>query len=290
MEKKIYLPHYAKNQLETSDDSRVWSRPIPFREKPEEGFMFEAILGEGTLEIDVNSILEDGLYHPDMDQDLEATIESIQKVRASAIKKEVLSPARIAYPNAIYRRFSGPGGDSECWARYVDGNISVISNKVYHFTGFGAPSEFHLDQEKSLDKVLAEGAGIIINRKELKLCDESYKSFSPKSPKFAYRPSDRQSLDGNTYKLFQDYDDGAKGWAIFTEKNKTKVLVLMEDHNCNVRDWMLSDEFLKQMGFKLNLKTLWRLNHNFYEQEYVPNRKDFLKDYHVDEKGKIKKA
>ncbi|MBI2671611.1 hypothetical protein HYX16_01625 [Candidatus Woesearchaeota archaeon] len=86
MAKKIYLPPYARNQLETSDDSSVWAKPIPFRDKPERGFTSEAVLGENTLEIGIEYVLERGLYYPDRDQNLDGTVESIKIV--SGLKKK----------------------------------------------------------------------------------------------------------------------------------------------------------------------------------------------------------
>ncbi len=88
MNKKIYLPPYAKKQLETSDDASKWAKPIPFREKPCQGFNLEVILGEDTLELGVDFILEDNLYYPDRDQDLEGTIETIKKVKTNPKTKE----------------------------------------------------------------------------------------------------------------------------------------------------------------------------------------------------------
>ena len=73
MEKKIYLPPYAKEQLESDNPYE----PIPFRDKPSRGFTSEVVLREGTLEVDVDYILEDGFYYPDRDQDLENTLKSI---------------------------------------------------------------------------------------------------------------------------------------------------------------------------------------------------------------------
>ena len=286
MGKKIYLPPYAKSQLETSDDSSVWARPIPFSEEPQPGFTSETILNKCTLELGEDYVLEAGRYHPDRDQDLEATIECIEKV---PLPKIIPVRAKITHLNAIYRIFQANDGDAECWARYDEGAIDIISRHAYHYAGLlTGPSRFNLIQEKSLDRVLAEGAGIIINRKVMPLCDGSYdsdKGFPKNDPRFAYTDADQESVDGKTYKLFQDYDQGARGWAIFTVKPRSKINVVYEDHNDNIRDWMLSPRFIIKLGLDLNLKYLWREDQDFYDKPYRPTEEDFKQDFHVDADG-----
>ncbi len=91
LEKKIYLPSYAKELLETSDDPRVWAEPIPYSDKPERGFTSQVTLREGTLELGVEYVLEGNFYHPDRDQDLESTIESI-RIISEPKRKVAINP------------------------------------------------------------------------------------------------------------------------------------------------------------------------------------------------------
>jgi hypothetical protein len=204
-----------------------------------------------------------------------------------------MEKAEPIYPDAIYRCFEG--NDAECWARCLDGKIDVLETNIYQFTGIlTGPSKFFLKKEECLDRILAEGAGIIINRKQLPLCNPDFKynkkTFLKKDSRFSYNELDQQSADGKTYKLFQDYDMGARGWAIFTVKSGSRVKVINEDHNDNIRDWTLTEKFLEEMNFNVNLKYLERLNHDFYKGAYEPTKEDFQKDFHINDEGKIKKA
>ena len=88
LEKIIYLPNYAKKQLETSDNSSIWAKPIPYKDKPARRFTSQVTLREDTLELGEDYVLEGGRYHPDRDQDLESTIEGIQTVSEPKPKRK----------------------------------------------------------------------------------------------------------------------------------------------------------------------------------------------------------
>jgi len=89
LEKIIYLPNYAKNQLETSNNFSIWAKPIPYKDKPERGYASQVTLREDTLELGEDYVLEGSRYHPDRDQDLESTIEGIQTVSEPKPRKKV---------------------------------------------------------------------------------------------------------------------------------------------------------------------------------------------------------
>jgi hypothetical protein len=204
-------------------------------------------------------------------------------------KKKVIEEKKSLlgkYPDAIYRCFEN--GDAECWARYDNGKIEIFSQHTYNFIGFGHVPYFTIKQEECLDRVLHEGAGLALNAIEIPLCGNGYLTITEKSPIIKYTKTDIKSIDGNTYKLFQDHDDGARGRAIFTVKSKDKVKILYDDHCDNVRDWMKESNlsFIKELGFKVNFKFLHRQNHDFYTSQYKPAVEDFKKDFNINEKGK----
>ncbi len=205
--------------------------------------------------------------------------------------KQTPAPVRVVHSNAIFRVFSY--GDTECWARYDEHRIKILLQHTFSFTGFQTtPHIFHVNTEKTLDRILAEGEGIMINRKVLRLCNGSYDSsdvFPENDSRFAYTKKDKKSADGKTYKLFQDYDNGARGWAIFIVKNRSHVEVIREDHNDNIRNWMCSPDFLSELGLSINLKYLQRENHDVHKP-YYPTEEDFREDSHINEKGKKEKA
>lgn len=301
MEKVIYLPNWSIEQLDTCDDSSIWAKPIPYSETPTSLFSLSYTFDPEDEEDNegINPIDEDYFYPDRTEPDM--TIERLVEVGASEIKKSIQDEKKRIievkqslvgkYSDAIYRCFLGIG-DAECWARYDGEKIEVFSQHVYQFLGFGRVPPFIIKQEECLDKVLLEGAGLALNRKEVKLCDGSYDDkFSQKDPKFAYTKEDVVSVDGKTYKLFQDHDDGARGWALFTVKPKTKVRVLHEDHCGNVKDEMLRDnlDFLSDLGLNINFKFLDRYNHEFHESKYIPTPKDFKEDFNINEEGKKEK-
>jgi hypothetical protein len=122
--KKIYLPAYAKDQLETSDDSSIWAKPIPYKEKPMPGFNYETRLSDDTLELGEENILRGGYYYPDMDQDLEATIEcftevkvpkqKVKKERTRTIKKAAVeTPLGVKIDEVLSNYKKKPGKDYE---------------------------------------------------------------------------------------------------------------------------------------------------------------------------------
>ena len=301
MKNTIYLPSSAIRQLETSDDSSVWARPIPYSDKPSKQFSLS--LTYDSKDERFYDSTEDGMFFPDRTEP-DTVLELLAEVDSSKIEK-ILKQQKAQqiqakqdsvgkFSDAIYRCFLGVA-DAECWARHHNGEIEVFSQHVYHFSGFGHVSSFSRHQEECLDRVLTEGAGLALNSKELKLLDGSYDfggKFPNKDLRFAYTEEDFVSIDGKTYKLFQDHDGGARGWALFTVRPKNRVKVLYEDHCDNVRDWMLADNlaFLKELGLDVNFKFLDRHNHEFYEAEFVPTVTDFESDFHINEKGRKKKA
>ncbi len=301
MEKKIYLPSYAKKQIETSDNASVWAKPIPYSDKPSNCFSLSLTYDEEDERF--YDPVESGMFYPDRTEP-DTVLELLEEVNQSEIEKNLKKDKEKKikekkgligkYSDAIYRCFFGQG-DEECWARYYKGKIDVFSQHVYYFSGLGTVPLFTINQEKCLDRVLTEGAGLNPNREEVKLCNGSYdfqKGFSQKNPKFEFSEEDISSLDGKTYKLFQDHDDGARGWAIFSVKPKKRARVIYEDHCSNVRDWMMENNmaFLKELGFNVNFKFLKRYNHDFYEKDFIPTKEDFESDFHINEKGRKKKA
>lgn len=76
LEKIVYLADRAKEQLETSDDARVWSKPIPYRNEPEKGFTYKLRLGEEELEYEP---LEDDFFYPDRSEP-DTILELLEKV------------------------------------------------------------------------------------------------------------------------------------------------------------------------------------------------------------------
>jgi hypothetical protein len=78
----IYIPRYAKEQLEASDNASKWARPIPYKDEPNAYFNYKTELNEDTL--DIPDVVENDYYYPDRDQDLEATLECISQVPESA--------------------------------------------------------------------------------------------------------------------------------------------------------------------------------------------------------------
>jgi hypothetical protein len=285
MRKVIYLPDYAKKQFETSDDSAVWSKPVPFKEKPERGFTCKIFLNDDDFT--VSDITKDDYFYPVFAQNLDDIIERMEFVKPLEVKTLESSLKRNKKPSApgIYRRFLGNGGDAECWAKYNGQSIEIL---LQHSFSIFSPDSYFRSQERVLDNILEEAAGIIINRQEIMLPD-NYNYFDPSLKIFSYTSMDKASNDGKTYKLFAQHD-GGRGWSVLTVKAGKRVKVLMEDHNDNVRDYILNGDFLKENGFNINLKYLMRYNVDFYKSPYKPTREDFIKDFHIDEKGKIKKA
>lgn len=283
MAKEIFLPEYAKDQLEQVHPTRKWYDSIPYKDKATEGFTLKIHIEDDEMGFDP---LEDGEFHPERHEDIYNIIERMETVEVIPEEKRVYSVDERK--NLVYRCFTD-GGDGQTWARYDGENIEILLQQTFTFMGFGGVHPYHKRQEEVLDTILEEGAGIYLNRKELRLCDgsyDSYNSFPQKDPKFAYTDEDKPSDDGKTYKLFQDYDDGARGWAILTVKPKKRVKVLSEDHNDNVREY-ISDEFLGEVG--LNFKSLRRWNCED-ASKYQPTVEDFTSDFHRDEDGKKEAA
>ena len=77
MGKTIYLPLRAKAQFEESAGTSIYD-PLPYSDKPSKRFPFEVVLNDNTLEL--SDVLEEGKYYPDRDQDLDSTIETIERV------------------------------------------------------------------------------------------------------------------------------------------------------------------------------------------------------------------
>jgi len=297
MRKKIYLPGYAIEQLETSDDSSIWAKPMPFSKRPSKEFSLLLEFDPDSESFEGIDPTEEGYFYPDRTEP-ETILELLTEVDLTKLLREenkraieLKKKAVFSSPDAIYRCFLGVA-DAECWARYHKGKIDVFSQHIYTFSGFGHVPLFTRKHEECLERVLTEGAGLCLNRKEVRLCDESYNRFSQKDSRFAYDNNDLISIDGKTYKLFQDHDDGARGWAIFTVKPKKYIKIINEDHCDNVSDWMMENNmgFLKNLDFKINFKYLNRHNHKFHETTYEPTPRDFEEDFHIDEKGKRKKA
>jgi hypothetical protein len=296
----IYLPAYTKRQLESSDDASVWSKPIPYSPVPTENHPFKLKLLPKVKKYD--TVDPDGYFYPDRNDELEDVIELLEKIESKNTTKKTdslitkLKP-RAEHLNDIYRRFSS-SSDAECWARLHNGQIEVFSQHAFYFAGFGNFSSFRKKQYECLDKVLEEGAGLYLNPHYMNLCndgapdDYNGKSFIPLTdPHFKYNGSETPSLNGKTYKLFYDHDNGARGWAILTEKQQKRSSILASDHYDNVRDEMLDVEsFVKSFGLKINFKDLDRHNMDFYTQTYVPTVEDFQKAFHINAKGKRKKA
>lgn len=84
LEKVVYLADRAKEQLETSDDARVWSKPIPYRNEPEKGFTYKLRLREEELEYEP---LEDGYFYPDRSEP-ETILELLERVDAPKPKRK----------------------------------------------------------------------------------------------------------------------------------------------------------------------------------------------------------
>ena len=109
MKKTIYLPNYAKEQLETFDDASlsVWSKPIPYRDKPEKGFTCKTYLD--GIDIEIADVIEGNIFYPDRAQALEDVIERMEFVKApKEIKKEVEKKEKIFR----IRKYSGYCGQN----------------------------------------------------------------------------------------------------------------------------------------------------------------------------------
>ena len=77
----------GQEQLETSDDSRIWARPIPYRNNPEAGFTYKLRLREEELEY---GPLEDGFFRPDRSEP-ETILELLEKVNPPKTKRKKLT-------------------------------------------------------------------------------------------------------------------------------------------------------------------------------------------------------
>ncbi len=319
MGRKIYVKMDSARRLERAVLDATADGDVVFAEEPESGFPVEIELSEFSLKD--NRVIDARTYRPNFDKDLEGTVETmvVHKELLTTSKTERLqskSPAERVeeYKKAkskrpqkvdevsealirrgdIYRCFVGE--DAECWAKCLGGKIHVADSFRFQLNmgsifdmlvGGSGPNIFFLKQEANVYSWLLEGAGIYINRKTVVLCnhhrpqDINYENPEPDIIRMLSR-NDRVSADGNCYKLFQDYDGGARGWAYFVKVNKNGVEILDSDHNDNVRerlrDWA---QGISHFDFKI----LGRYDHNFYEKPYPITVEDFLEDFHVDEDG-----
>ncbi|HYD03912.1 MAG TPA: hypothetical protein VEC16_06470 [Alphaproteobacteria bacterium] len=299
---EIYLPAYAQRQLEASDNASIWTRPIPYSPIPTENHPYKLDLTHKSFR-DINPLGNDGYFYPDRTEP-DSVLELLEEIAKKELAKnksksisDIVKPS-TEHLNDVYRRFVS-NGDAECWARLHKGEIEIISQFKYAgFGGFGnGPSSFTLNQERSIDKVLEEGAGIFVNKQEVNLCNDGAPDFNGASyikldnGYLNFDGNERESLNGKTYKLFYDHDGGARGWAIFVEKQKKRMSVMYSDHVSNVRDIMIDiDDFVKGLGLNIDFKALERYNHDFYSTPYVPTMEDFKKAFHINEKGKKRKA
>jgi len=301
METKIYLPEYTIRQLEELDNAFVWAKPIPYLKHPSSEFPLEYVFDpEDHADNEcIDPTDKDYFYPYRIEPDLvleRLVLLDVEKLRKDELKKEYKEKLASVgkHSDAIYRCFLGYNSYAECWARYENEKIEVISNHVFDFVEFENVKPFRQKQEYILEKVLREGAGLVLNTKEVKLCDGgSYnENFSSKYSKFAFEDTDIPSIDGKTYKLFLDLDDGARGWAILTVKPKKRVRVLYENHADNLRYCLIDNdmEYVKKLGFNINFKQLLRDNHDFYKEAYIPTKEDFEEDFHIDEELNKTKA
>ncbi|MCA9477657.1 MAG: hypothetical protein KC535_00740 [Nanoarchaeota archaeon] len=253
---KIYLPPYAKNQLETSDDASVWAKKIPFKKKLTKGFTCEAILGEDTL--DIPDVIEDGYYYPDRDQALEDVIESMD-----------LLDEPVMQGNISYKWFWGMGNDSYVCAKSNGKELENLGQRSFSIYN---PQGYFTDQERLLDTILKE-RGYIINRRDTRF-EDTYQ-FDPSHSLFAIKDFDKASKNGSTYILFQ-HKDGGRGWAVLAEKKSSGLYTsLLEDHNDNVRGEMLTTEFIKSTFPETALEFIDKQEESGMDRPYRPTLKDF---------------
>jgi hypothetical protein len=297
MEQTIYLPFWSKSQLETSDNASIWAEPIPYAKEPTLEYSLSYTFDPEDLE-DNEGInpTDDKMFYPDRtapDMTLERLVEvdedDIKIAMEAAEEKKVYGRQALVgkHQDALFRCFYSE--DSQRWAMYKDGEIEAMPQNVYRFLGFGSVSPYTIRQQAQLEKVLLEGVGLALNPEEVILCDGSYDSygeFDPDNPKFEFSRSDLVSIDGVTYKLFHDHDNGARGWALFVAKSNEGYDLLAEDHCDNVWDRLEDPKYIEALGFKSNFKFLRRDNFEFWERNYEPTKEDFEEDFHLDENGK----
>lgn len=103
--KKIYLPAGARKQLETSDDARVWARPIPYKDKPEPGFTSEVYFTDEELR-NYGNPFDDKLFYPDRTEP-DSIVERIKTVR---IRKPKTAKAKtpVAVDGDVVRPVMNP--------------------------------------------------------------------------------------------------------------------------------------------------------------------------------------
>lgn len=316
MKKTIYLPARAKKQLETSDDARIWATPLPYKEKAQADFTCKIYLDKRDLENP--DVIKDGIFHPARASSIDDILERIEMVEvkkaevekngeelhrlvnitrgpagtgASKKGKSVLKDESAA--GAIYRCFHG-AGDDECWAQYApdpgnpgSGSVDIL---LRHSFSIYSPDSYFRSKERMLESILKSACGVVINRQEVDLPDafDGYSSLSSICRSlFAFAPTDVVSDDSRTYKIFAHHD-GGRGYALFLIKHGKRIDHYLEDHIDTVRDKMLSEKFLKDNSLKVDLKYLLRSDADC--TQYEPTAEDFEKGFHVDEKGRRKKA
>lgn len=140
----------------------------------------------------------------------------------------------------IYRCFKDKG-DGEIWAKY-DGN--QIYELLRHNYSISEPVKNYMERQFNIAKtILWDANRIYVNVKNAEIPKGFYFSDDPK--KYTIESRDKPSPKDVTIKIFRHLDEG-RGWAIFLEKTKEKVLLLSEDHWDNVLDFLIEGYIQKK--------------------------------------------
>jgi hypothetical protein len=145
-ERTIYLAKYAKNQLEQSDNARIWARPIPYSNKVNEQFTLEYRFDTEDLN-DNDGIDPTDLeyFYPDR-TDPDTTIERLVKVNPlkHKRKKVIIKPG-----DKITMYLHGAGVISE--EKVV---VKKIGRKYLHIEASeGSPNKFDMKTGKCLNDI-----------------------------------------------------------------------------------------------------------------------------------------
>ena len=139
LKRTIYLADYAKDQLETSNNASIWSKPIPYKNDPESGFTLELTLEEEELEY---GPLEGNLFHPDRSEP-ETIVELLEKVELPKPKRKKVT---IKPGDQITVHLHGADVTSE-----EEFTVEKVGRKYLYIDVESGPSKFDMRTGKCID-------------------------------------------------------------------------------------------------------------------------------------------